>query len=30
MIYGVGTDIVNIDRVKKFFQKIEMALLKEF
>ena len=31
MIYGVGTDIVNIERVKKdSIQKIEMALLKEF
>ena len=30
MIYGVGTDLVDIERIKKFFQKIEMALLKEF
>ena len=30
MIYGVGTDLVDIERVKNSFQKIERALLKEF
>ena len=29
MIYGVGTDIVNIERIAHILKKIEMALSRE-